>query len=143
MKSKKQSPPLRRMTPADVQSVAREIAAWSRGDREGVLTWEKLVEFSGFSRQSLWAKESIKDKFESAKRAIKKDPIPKVTRRTVDERVVAYQKQIAELKSVVNRYDELWARIEYNSRAMGVDPNALRKPLRPLARDLVRKRGKR
>lgn len=131
------------MTPADVQSVIREIAAWGRGDREGVLTWDKLVLFSGFSRQSLWAKQSIKVKFEAAKRALKTDPVPKVTRRTVDERVVAYQRQIAELKSVINRYDELWARIEYNSRTMGVDPDALRKPLRPLARELVRKRGRR
>ncbi len=143
MNSKNKSQSLHRMKPADVQSVVREISAWARGDREGVLTWSKLVEFSGFSRQSLWAKQTVKDKFEAAKRALKKETTPKVARRTVDERVIAFQKEIAELKSIINRYDELWARIEYNSRAMGVDPKALRRPLRPLARELVRRRGRR
>ena len=130
---------VRRMKPADVNAVLREIAAWANGEREGPLTWQRLVQFSGFSRQSLWAKETIRAKFDAIKRGQRGGDVRPLKVRTVDDRIAAFDAEIGRLKRIINRYDELWARIEYNAGVMGLDPEALRRPLRPLAREVVRR----
>jgi hypothetical protein len=66
-------------------------------------------------------------------------PVPTVKPRSIDDRRVAYERQVTDLKSIINRYDELWACIEYDSKAMEIDPEQLRRPLRPLAREQTRR----
>lgn len=137
--TKKDHVAVRRMKQADIKTVLRELTAWERGQREGVLTWGRLVKFFGFSRQTLWAKETIKARFDALKRARRSKAPARPVVRTIDERIEKYEVEIQRLKAIINKYDELWARIEYNARVMGVDTDALRRPLRPLAREVTRR----
>jgi len=137
--TKREPPVIRRMKQADVNTILRELTAWEKGQREGILTWDRLVKFSGFSRQTLWAKETIRARFDALKRARRSKAPARPIVRTIDERIEKYEVEIQRLKAIINKYDELWARIEYNARVMGVDTDALRRPLRPLAREVTRR----
>ena len=46
----------------------------------------RLVDVSGFSRQSTWSRDSIKAKFGTVKHELRQ-PVPKVKPRTVDDRI--------------------------------------------------------
>lgn len=130
-----------RMTPATIETIVDEIAAYGRSEREEPLSWAALVKFSGFSRISLWAKPAIKDAFQKAQEARRADATPHIKApRTTDERVIAMQKTVEELRAIVRSYDERWALCEYNVHRMGWDPEELRRPLDPLARGDVRTR---
>ena len=130
-----------RMTPATIKTVVDEIAAYGRSEREEPLSWKALVKFSGFSRISLWAKPGIKDAFQKAQEAQRADATPAIKApRTTDERVIAMQQTIEELRAIVRAYDERWALYEYNVHRLGQDPAELRRPLDPLARGQVRAR---
>ena len=130
-----------RMTPAIVKTVVDEIAAYGRSEREEPLSWAALVKFSGFSRVSLWAKPAIKDAFQKAQEALRSDATPNIKApRTTDERLVAMQQALEELRTIVRVYDERWALYEYNMTRLGQDPAELRRPLDPLARGQVRAR---
>lgn len=128
-----------RMRAVDVASIVAEIEAYRAGKRSGRLTWAKIVEFSGFSHVSLWKRERIRTAFQSAQAAMRNDATPSIKPpRTVDERVIALQAKIEELRAVVTSYDEMWARYEFNVHRLGLDPDELRKPLDRLARSSVR-----
>lgn len=130
-----------RMTPAIIKTVVDEIAAYGRFEREGPLSWAALVKFSGFSRISLWAKPAIKEAFQKAQEARRADATPTIKApRTTDERVLAMQQALEELRAIVRAYDERWALYEYNMHRLGHDPEELRRPLDPLARGQVRAR---
>lgn len=130
-----------RMTPAIVKTVVDEIAAYGRSEREEQLSWAALVKFSGFSRVSLWAKPAIKGAFQKAQEARRADATPAMNApRTTDERVLAMQRTLDELRAIVRSYDERWALYEYNMHRLGQDPAELRRPLDPLARGQVRAR---
>lgn len=130
-----------RMTPATIKAVVDEIAAYGRSEREEPLSWAALVKFSGFSRISLWAKPAIKDAFQKAQEALRSDATPNIKApRTTDERLVAMQQTLEELRSIVRAYDERWALYEYNMNRLGHDPAELRRPLDPLARGQVKAR---
>lgn len=62
---------LTRMKPEDVQSVLYELDAWEQGEHGKKLAWDILERLSGFSRQSLWAKPEIKNRFESVKEVLR------------------------------------------------------------------------
>jgi hypothetical protein len=129
------------MTPATIKAVVDEIAAYGRSEREEQLSWAALVKFSGFSRISLWAKPAIKDAFQKAQELHRADATPTIKApRTTDERVMAMQQTLEELRAIVRSYDERWALYEYNMHRLGHDPAELRKPLDPLARGQVRAR---
>ena len=130
-----------RMTPATIKAVVDEIAAYGRSEREEPLSWAALVEFSGFSRISLWAKPAIKDAFQKAQEALRSDATPPIKApKTTDERVLAMQQTIEELRVLIRAYDEQWALYEYNMQRLGYDPDELRRPLDPVARGEVRTR---
>jgi hypothetical protein len=130
-----------RMTPAIIKTVVDEIAAYGRSEREETLSWAVLVKFSGFSRVSLWAKPAIKDAFEKAQESQRADATQTIKApRTTDERVMAMQRSLEELRAIVRAYDERWTLYEYNMHRLGQDPAELRRPLDPLARDHVRAR---
>jgi hypothetical protein len=129
------------MTQATIKIVVDEIAAYGRSEREQPLSWAALVKFPGFSRISLWAKPVIKDAFQKVREATRADatPIIKVPR-TAEDRVLAMQQTLDELRAIVRTYDERWALYEYNMHRLGHDPAELRRPLDPLARGQVRAR---
>ena len=130
-----------RMTPATIKTVVDEIAAYGRSEREEPLSWAALVKFSGFSRISLWAKPAIKEAFQKAQEALRADATPTIKApRVTDERVLAMQETLEELRAIVRSYDERWALYEYNMHRLGHDPEELRRPLDPLARGQVRAR---
>jgi len=129
------------MTPATIKTVVDEIAAYGRSEREEPLSWAALVKFSGFSRISLWAKPAIKEAFQKAQEALRADATPTIKApRVTDERVLAMQETLEELRAIVRSYDERWALYEYNMHRLGHDPEELRRPLDPLARGQVRAR---
>jgi len=129
------------MKPAAIKAVIDEIAAYGRSEREEPLSWAALVKFSGFSRISLWAKPDIKDAFQKAQAGQRADATPNIKApRTTDERLIAMQQTLEELRAIVRAYDERWALYEYNMHRLGHDPNEMRRPLDPLARGQVRAR---
>ncbi len=131
----------RRITDAIVQAIIGEIRAHKDGKREGKLSWAALEEFSGFSRVALWTKPQIKEPFQAAKASFKADATPKIKpRKTIDERIVALEASLDELRETVRQYDERWALYEYNAHQLGIDPALLRRPLDPVARGQVRSR---
>lgn len=121
-----------RMKSEDVQSILYELDAWEQGERGKKLTWDILERLSGFSRQSLWAKTEIKNRFESVKESLRKG-IDKTDsnqyRRTLEQRIDALGNEIKQLKQQQNYWLELWARYEYNARVIGVDTIRLEQPL--------------
>jgi hypothetical protein len=129
------------MTPAIVKAVVDEIAAYGRSERDEPLSWAVLVKFSGFSRVSLWAKPAIRDAFQKVQEALRSDATPPIKApRTTDERVLAMQQTVEELRAIIRAYDERWALYEYNMHRLGYDPGELRRPLDPVARGQVRTR---
>ena len=141
MKQVRKAPARGRMTPATIKAVVDEIAAYGRAEREEPLSWSALERFSGFSRVSLWAKPAIKDAFQKAREALKADATPTIKApRTKDERVVAMQQSVDELRAIVRAYDERWTLYEYNAHRLGLDPEELRRPMDPVARGDVRAR---
>jgi hypothetical protein len=131
-----------RMTPAIIKTVVEEIAAYGRSEREESLSWAALIKFSGFSRVSLWAKPMIREAFQKAQEALRADATPTINSpRIIDERILALQQTIEELRGIVRAYDEQWALYEYNMKRLGYDPEELRWPLDPLARRQVKTRG--
>lgn len=130
------------MTPAHVAAIIAELGAYRRGERDGRLTWKKIVQFSGFSHVSLWKRKEICEAFRSARAALRKDATPTINkRRTPDERAAQLLLKIDGLKAVIQTYDELWVRYEYNMHRLGLDPEELRRPLDGLAREIVRSKS--
>lgn len=142
MKSAKQSikprnKKLARMKPEDVQSILYELDAWEQGERGKKLAWDILERLSGFSRQSLWAKSEIKNRFDSVKESLRRG-IDKSDsnqyRKTLEQRIEALESEIIQLKQQKNHWLELWARYEYNARVIGIDTARLEQPLPALNR---------
>lgn len=130
-----------RMTPAAIAAVVAEIKAYGRGERDTPLTWAQLSAFSGFSHVSLWKKSAIKAAFQEVQQAQRGDATPTIKApRTADERVLALQQKVEELREIVRVYDELWALYEHNVHRLGIEPDELRRPLDPVARQMLRSR---
>lgn len=128
---------LARMKPEDVQSILYELDAWEQGERGKKLAWDILERLSGFSRQSLWAKSEIKNRFDSVKESLR-NGIDKTDsnqyRRTLEQRIESLENEISQLKQQQNHWLELWARYEYNARVIGIDTGRLEQPLPHLSR---------
>jgi hypothetical protein len=130
-----------RMTQAQVVAIVNEIESYRQGQRPGRLTWGKIVEFSGFSHVSLWKRTEIHAAFQQAKAALRDDATPPIKApRTSDERVAALQLKIEELTAIIQAYDEMWVRYEFNVHRVGLNPEELRRPIPGLARSAVRSR---
>ena len=120
-----------RLTALDVKSILYELDAWKFGERGSKLTWGFLENFSGYSRQSLWAKDEIKVAFNETKNVLKSDKKPDSNqyRQTLEKRVKSLEDEIDNLKMQQNNWLELWARYEYNAKILGINTKALAKPL--------------
>jgi hypothetical protein len=131
-----------RMTPATIAAVITEIEAYGRGERTVPLTWSVIITFSGFSQVSLWKRPAIKEAFSRVQQARRTDATPTIKLpRTTDERVIAMQDTIDNLRAIIRAYDEQWVRHEYNVQRLGIDPDELRKTLDPVERHIVRTHG--
>src|SRR3989338_2671297 len=102
---------LTRMKPEDVQSILYELDAWEQGERGKKLAWDILEHLSGFSRQSLWVKPEIKNRFDSVKESLRKG-IDKSDsnqyRKTLEQRIEALENEIIQLNQQKNHWLELW-----------------------------------
>ncbi|MGH7736655.1 MAG: hypothetical protein ACREMP_02115 [Candidatus Tyrphobacter sp.] len=129
-----------RMTQATIAAVVAEIEAYGRGERSGQLSWKALCAFSGFSHVSLWKKPAIKTAFADIQQARRVDATPNIKApKSTDERVAALKMTVDKLEGTIQAYDELWALYEYNVHRMGWDPEELRRPMDPTAREAVRR----
>lgn len=141
MKQKKRTVPKGRMTQAHISAIVAEIEAYGRGEREGALTWAQLENFAGYSHVALWQKEPIKAAFQRVKQEQRRQQTPNTSaRRTTDERLIAMQHLVDELRETIRAYDERWVLCEYNMHRMGLDPSELRGPLDALDRVGIKRR---
>lgn len=141
MSRKKRAIGAGRMSPASIAAVVAEVEAYGRGEREGPLTWACLSEFSGFSHVSLWKKPAIKAAFQNVKRSQRRDATPPMNiPKSADERVLAMQAVVGELREIVRAYDELWALYEHNVQRLGIEPDELRRPLDTVERGNIKSR---
>jgi hypothetical protein len=139
VRTKKRAGGAGRMTPAVIAAVVAEIKAHERGERDAAVSWAQLEGFSGFSQVSLWKKPEIKAAFKAVREAQRAYATPIIKPpRTTDERILAMQVALDELRGIVRAYDEQWALYEHNVHRLGIDPEELRRPLDPVERHMVR-----
>jgi hypothetical protein len=127
-----------RIKPGDIQLTLYELDAWEHGERGKKLTWDILERLSGFSRQTLWAKPEIKNRFEAVKEALRKGINKSDSnqyRKTLEQRIEALEAEIKRLKQQESHWLELWARYEYNARVIGVETSRLEQALPSVNRE--------
>jgi hypothetical protein len=132
-----------KMSVDDIRRTLHELDAWCRGERAGRLTWNRLEESVGFSRQALSAHNEVAERFGEAKVINRPlDTVSKPATKNPDERVLDLQREIEGLRATINRYDERWARYARNAGLHRIDLKLLDEPMDPPARANVRSRRK-
>lgn len=126
------------MASPDIDKVLRELDAWCRRERGGRLTWKRLAEVAGFSRQTLSSHEEIAERYGQAKIANGPSKRAKPSAKGVDQRVIDLQRRVEQLKNTINQYDERWARYARNAAILGIDLERLDQALDPPARSGTR-----
>lgn len=124
-----------KMSNEDKQGVLHELDAWCRRERVGRLTWARLEEASGFTRQALSSHLEIVERYVHAKapnRPGAQEPVQ--PRKATDQRILDLQRDVENLKAILNRYDERWARYARNAALLGYDLDRLGEPMDPPAR---------
>lgn len=109
----------------DIRSIVRSLDKWGSGELGAELTWAKIAEESGFSRQSLNANPEIKAAYLVAKQALKlgglaKSRVEAVSRN--EDLEVENDRLRTELEFYKKREDDWlarWQRIAYHIRAQG------------------------
>lgn len=129
-----------KMSTEDKQRVLHELDAWCRGERPGRLTWVRLEEVSGFTRQALSSHREIVERYREAKTINSPNgKNPSGSRpKTFDQRVLDLQREVERLRSIINRYDERWACYARNAAVLGYDLERLGEAMEPPARVAVR-----
>jgi hypothetical protein len=103
------------------------------------LTWERLEEFAGFTRQALSANESIAERYGEAKHGNSaRRKVVTATPKSLDQRVIDLQRKVDELQAIINRYDVRWSNYAVNATLLGYDLERLEEPVMPPARAVVR-----
>lgn len=131
-----------KMLVQDIHRALHELDAWCRGERVGRLTWDRLAESVGFTRQALSSHDEIAKRFGEAKainrpRSSKERLAPK----SADQRILDLKREIEGLRAIINRYDERWARYARNAALHRIDLRLLDEPMDPPARASVRARA--
>jgi len=128
-----------KMSNEDKQGVLHELDAWCRRERAGRLTWARLEELSGFTRQALSSHPEIVERYGRAK-VLNRPGSQEAAqpRETTDQRILDLQRDVDNLKALLNRYDERWARYARNAALLGYDLDRLGEPMDPPARAVVR-----
>ncbi len=129
-----------KISPVDKQRLLHELDAWCRRERHGRLTWARLEEMSGFTRQALSSHPDVVERYGEAKAINRPDKNARSASRpeTANQRVLDLQREIERLKSIISRYDERWARYARNASLLGYDLERLDEPIDPPARTMVR-----
>lgn len=122
------------MNERDLDRLLTEIDCWIRGERKGLLTWQALERFSGFSRQSLSKNERVVNLYDKAK-ALQRNKGRKPPK-TPDERLARLNGELEHLRRVLDQYDERFARIAYWCNAKAIDLSELIVPMPARHRDL-------
>lgn len=125
-----------KMSAHDVAYAVKELEAWRDGLRGRKLTWKLLEKTTGFTRQTLSAKEEIYSGYEAAKNALATGARPR--RPKSDdyhlEKIEALQKELDQFKELEADWHERWIRIAYHARGKGLSISDLDKPLPEVAR---------
>ncbi|HTJ77836.1 MAG TPA: hypothetical protein VL357_02475 [Rariglobus sp.] len=97
------------------------------GSWNGELTWKKLEERIGVTRQAMSRHAVIADAFDKAKVAIKKSRnTPKaIVRREAEERIKILQEENQRLNKLLDSYLERWLMMERNCLMAKVDPRMI------------------
>ena len=132
----------RHMTEADEQRVVMLIETWSAPK----ITWDSLMDVIHkrfgvrWTYPTLTKRPAIVRSFENAKARVKGGPKPpaKIEDAEIEQlktALVAKREEIEELKYILERYDERFARYVYNAHALAnLTPEALDAPLSDLRR---------
>ncbi|MFX1724047.1 protein kinase [Stenotrophomonas sp. AS1] len=129
MKSKRYG----RMSVLDEHKIIAELDQWAEGQRGTTLTWEKLEDAFGFSRQTLNQKKSIKAAYALAKEALsggkakskaEKDAEISALKSTVER----LEREISEHVRREGLWRERWQRIAFHIRMSGLQVHQVDKP---------------
>lgn len=130
----------RKMTGDDIKAVVAELKKWQDKEYGRGLTWERIENFSGFSKPALWAKTEIKSAFQAAKKALA-DPTRKAAARTREDYATHLEGRLRAALEKVAFYEDLekqwlarWQRIEYHAQARGMTMEDLDKPMQDVDR---------
>ena len=122
-----------RMSATDEQKIIAELDQWAEGQRGTKLTWEKLEEAFGFSRQTLNQKKSIKAAYLLAKEALggglaqsraEKDSEISALRGKVER----LERELAECVRREGLWRERWQRIAFHICMSGLQVHQVDKP---------------
>lgn len=115
----------RRMSNSDINLIVTELDRWALGDLGSKLTWSRLEERFGFSRQSLQAKSEIKAAYDNAKNSLSGGLVK--TKEQATQVAEELQVEVARLKSELDSYknkEQLWLRrwqqIAFHIRQKGI-----------------------
>ena len=125
-----------KMSANDVAYAVKELEAWRDGLRGRKLTWNLLDKATGFSRQTLSAKQEIYKAYEAAKLALATGARPRKPR-SEDyqlDRIARLELDLEKFKKLEADWLERWTRIAYHARGKGFSIDDLDKPLPEVAR---------
>ena len=125
-----------KMSPVDVAYAVKELEAWRDSQRGRKLTWGLLSKATGFSRQTLAAKEEIYKGYEEAKLALATGARPRKPKSDDYQldRIAQLELDLAKYEKLESDWLERWTRIAYHARGKGLSIDDLDKPLPVVAR---------
>lgn len=131
----------RKMTPEDISLIVQRLKQWEQGDFGPKLTWEKIEDFTGFTKPALHAKSEIKEAFQKAKEILAKGGRKSVARQK-DEYAVYLENKTAALQEELKKYKDLemtwlakWQRIAYHLKVRGLSMEDVDRPLTCVGRE--------
>ena len=129
MKSKRYG----RMSVVDEQRIIAELAQWAEGQRGTKLTWERLEDAFGFSRQTLNQKKSIKAAYVLAKEALSGGLARSKAERDTElsalrSKVERLERELSECVRREGLWRERWQRIAFHIRMSGLQVHQVDKP---------------
>lgn len=115
----------------DVAYAVKELEAWRDSQRGRKLTWELLFKATGFSRQTLAAKEEIYKGYKQAKLALANGARPRKPKSDDYQldRIAQLELDLEKFKKLEADWFERWTRIAYHARGKGFSIDDLDKPL--------------
>lgn len=122
-----------RMSALDEQKIITELGLWAEGQRGTSLTWEKLEDAFGFSRQTLNQKKSIKAAYLVAKESLSGGHVK--SKKVKDNEIAdligkleRLEREISEHVRRENLWRERWQRIAFHIRMSGLQVHQVDRP---------------
>lgn len=91
------------MSESYIKSLVRDLDRWAQGELGSKLTWARLEDRFGFSRQSLQAKPEIKAAYDNAKEALISEGLIRTKEKATNESE-QWQVEVARLKAELEAY---------------------------------------